>query len=31
MVRARSDHHQGLVREFERTWEQFKDATAREA
>lgn len=31
LVRARSEHHQGLVLEFERAWERFKDATAAEA
>jgi hypothetical protein len=30
LVRARPDTHEGLVLEFERAWEQFKDATAHE-
>jgi hypothetical protein len=31
LVRARPEDHRGLVLEFEAAWEQFKDATAREA
>ncbi len=31
LVHAGSEHHQGLVAEFERAWEQFKEATARTA
>ncbi len=28
LVRARSEYHEGLVLEFERAWEHFKEATA---
>ncbi len=31
LVRARAEYHRRLVVEFERAWEQFKDATARDA